>query len=142
MVCAQPSFAHFSCLRANHDEKPISDVAAETNKSELDILYLLADPNDGPALWTVEEIARELNNHDAIDWVNGLHRVGLIHAPQMGSFSLAARQCGRRSWSATSCDARERRRHARTRVWRCSLSSTAPACLRATIGCRVTRPRW
>jgi hypothetical protein len=86
------------------DEKPISDVTTQTNKAELGILYLLADPNDGPALWTVDEVARELDNPDAIDSINALHRAGLIHRTQTASSSQAAQQRDRRNWPTTSCD--------------------------------------
>jgi Mn-dependent DtxR family transcriptional regulator len=72
------------------DEKRISEVAAETNQAQLEILYLLADTNDGPALWTVEEIARELDNHDAVDLINELQRAGLIHRTSDG-FVFATR---------------------------------------------------
>jgi hypothetical protein len=73
------------------DENPTP--AERLDARERDVLYLLTD-GDQP-LWTVDELARAMDDHCAIDYVHGLYRAGLIHKTSDG-FVFAAR-CGVRA---------------------------------------------
>jgi len=44
---------------------------------ERDTLYALTDP-DGQPLWSIADLNREMDRTDVIDYVNGLHRAGLV----------------------------------------------------------------
>jgi hypothetical protein len=46
---------------------------------ERDVLYLLTEPDDGQPLWSVDDIAREVETDDPMVPVRGLLRAGLIH---------------------------------------------------------------
>jgi hypothetical protein len=43
------------------------------------VLYLLTEPDDGQPLWSVDDIAREVETDDPMVPVRGLLRAGLIH---------------------------------------------------------------
>jgi hypothetical protein len=49
-----------------------------------EILYALTQPGDNQTLWTIEDLAREMDDRAAIDKVNALHRAGLIHRTSDG----------------------------------------------------------
>jgi hypothetical protein len=49
-----------------------------------DILYALTEPGDNQPLWTIEDLAREMEDRAVIDKVNALHRAGLIHRTSDG----------------------------------------------------------
>jgi hypothetical protein len=49
-----------------------------------DILYALTEPGDNYPLWTIEDLAREMEDRAVIDKVNALHRAGLIHRTSDG----------------------------------------------------------
>jgi hypothetical protein len=49
-----------------------------------DILYALTEPGDNQTLWTIEDLAREMEDRAVIDKVNALHRAGLIHRTSDG----------------------------------------------------------
>jgi hypothetical protein len=71
---------------------------AETNRSpqetQRDILYALTEPGDGRPLWTVEELALELDEPFVVDHVNALRAAGLIHRTSDG-FIFATRAAAR-----------------------------------------------
>ena len=59
--------------RAESDrERPVDDIQRDT-------LYALTEPNENRPLWTVEELARELDEPHIRDHLNELHRAGLVH---------------------------------------------------------------
>jgi hypothetical protein len=66
------------------DEKPIPDPRERYRQIELEILHLLTDPDDNQPLWTLEDLAREMDLPDAIDYVSPLQRSGLIHRTSDG----------------------------------------------------------
>ena len=57
---------------------------------ERDVLYLLTRPDDGQPLWSVEDIAREIESDDPMVPVRGLLAAGLIHRTTDG-FVFATR---------------------------------------------------
>jgi hypothetical protein len=88
------------------DAKPISDVAAETKRAKLDVLYLLADPHDGPhygrlmrspASWTTTTQSTSSTASTAQDSST---------APAMASSSPPAQRYDKSSYRATSSDIR------------------------------------
>ena len=46
---------------------------------ERDILYLLTDRENGPPLWTIDEIGAAIERRDAVDHVGALLRHGVAH---------------------------------------------------------------
>ncbi len=50
---------------------------------ERDTLYALTDP-DGQPLWSIADLNREMDRTDVIDYVNGLHRAGLVNKTSDG----------------------------------------------------------
>jgi hypothetical protein len=61
------------------DEQRIPDPAEQTRQTERDILYHLTDPEDNQPLWSIDDLAREMGEPMVIDYVNSLHRSGLVH---------------------------------------------------------------
>jgi hypothetical protein len=66
------------------DEKPTPDLRSEARHIELEIIYLLTDRQDNQPLWTVEDIARELDESDIMSYVRPLQAAGLIHRTSDG----------------------------------------------------------
>jgi hypothetical protein len=61
------------------DQSNPPGVAAELDRSERAILFLLMDP-DAPDLWSVSEVAQALGNEvEALEALVSLHAAGLIH---------------------------------------------------------------
>jgi hypothetical protein len=51
---------------------------------ELEILYLLTDPGDNQPLWTIEDLAREMQEPEIINYVRPLQASGLLHRTSDG----------------------------------------------------------
>jgi hypothetical protein len=65
------------------DEKPTPDLRGQAGHIELEIIYLLTEPGSQP-LWTVEDIARELDESDIMSYVRPLQAAGLVHRTSDG----------------------------------------------------------
>lgn len=72
------------------DEQPILDPAARFDQNERDILYLLTGQVSDEPIWSVDDLAREVDGDDVMAYVEGLHRAGLIHKTSDG-FVFASR---------------------------------------------------
>jgi hypothetical protein len=72
------------------DSTPEPDVLPAVRVTERELLYLLTDPTDNQPLWTVDDLARELEDPCVSDAVGALHRAGLIHRTTDG-FVFATR---------------------------------------------------
>lgn len=72
-----------------HDESTCDDVRSY-DEIERDVLHLLTRPEDGQPLWSVEDIAREIESDDPMVPVRGLLNAGLIHRTADG-FVFATR---------------------------------------------------
>jgi hypothetical protein len=72
-----------------HDED-IPDPLQAFRDIERDVLYLLTEPEDGQPVWSVEDLGREMERSDVIDYLRGLHRAGMIHKTTDG-FVFATR---------------------------------------------------
>ncbi len=68
----------------------IDDDPRSYDEIERDVLYLLTRPDDGQPLWSVEDIAREIESDDPMVPVRGLLSAGLIHRTTDG-FVFATR---------------------------------------------------
>jgi hypothetical protein len=66
------------------DEQPIPDPLEKARALERDILYLLTDPEDIQPLWTLEDLARELEEPDITSYVRPLQCSGLLHRTSDG----------------------------------------------------------
>jgi hypothetical protein len=66
------------------DQQPIHDSLRKDRETELDILYLLTDPEDHQPLWTLEDLAREMEKSDILDYIHPLRRAGLVHCTSDG----------------------------------------------------------
>jgi hypothetical protein len=62
------------------DENPTP--AERLDHAERDVLYLLTDGEQ--PIWTVDDLARAMDDYRTIDYVLGLHRAGLIHKTSDG----------------------------------------------------------
>ncbi len=83
------------------DEKPIP-AATNHEAIELTIIYLLTDPDDNQPLWALEDLARELDEPEAIIYIRRLQEAGILDtAPQTAMSSQAVQPCARFSSSAT-----------------------------------------
>jgi Mn-dependent DtxR family transcriptional regulator len=75
-------------------EQPIPDdlsnQASKYDDLERDVLYLLTDPERYQAIWSVEDIGREMDYSEPTVPVRGLHTAGLIHKTADG-FVFATR---------------------------------------------------
>lgn len=65
------------------DEKPIP-AATNHEAIELTIIYLLTDPDDNQPLWALEDLARELDEPEAIIYIRRLQEAGLLHRTSDG----------------------------------------------------------
>lgn len=63
-------------------DEPTPDPAREYDERERDLLFLLTDGEQ--PIWSVDDLARAMDDHRAIDYVVGLHRGGLIHKTSDG----------------------------------------------------------
>jgi hypothetical protein len=61
------------------DAQPIPDALAKHRETELDILYLLTDPEDNQPLWTLGDLGREIETPEIIDYIRPLQASGLLH---------------------------------------------------------------
>jgi hypothetical protein len=66
------------------DQQPIHDPLRKHRETERDILYVLTDPDDNQPLWTLEDLGREMNEPEIIDYIDPLRRAGLIHCTSDG----------------------------------------------------------
>jgi hypothetical protein len=66
------------------DAKPNLPERDDIAAVQRDILYALTEPGDNQTLWTIEDLAREMEDRAVIDKVNALHRAGLIHRTSDG----------------------------------------------------------
>ncbi len=85
------------------DEQHTSDVRTVIRQSERDVLYLLTEPGDSQPLWSIEDLAREMEDVCVIDAVISLHRSGLIHRTSDG-FIFATRAAVRQIQIVGRCD--------------------------------------
>lgn len=65
------------------DEQPTHPLE-RARQIERDILYLLTDPEDNQPLWTLEDLAREIEQPEIMQYINPLQRAGLIHRTSDG----------------------------------------------------------
>lgn len=61
------------------DSQTTRDDPRSDDEIERDILYLLTDREDGPTLWTIDEVNGAIERTDAVDHVGALVRHGLAH---------------------------------------------------------------
>ena len=66
------------------DQQPIHDSLAKARETERDILYVLTDPDDNQPLWTLEDLGREMELPEIIDYIRPLQQAGLIHRTSDG----------------------------------------------------------
>jgi hypothetical protein len=74
-----PGPGHKEMMLPMPDEKPTPDLRGQARHIELEIVYLLTDPEDKQPLWTVEDLARELSESDIMSYVHPLQAAGLVH---------------------------------------------------------------
>jgi hypothetical protein len=65
------------------DQEP-TYVGKDHEAIELSIIYLLTDPDGNQPLWTVEDLARELHEPEALHYVGMLQRAGLVYRTSDG----------------------------------------------------------
>jgi len=78
------------------DRQPPADPTVAEHERQREALFLLTDPGDNQPLWSVEDMARELEEFDIIDSVNALQRAGLVNRTSEGyvfATRAAVRQC-------------------------------------------------
>jgi hypothetical protein len=61
------------------DQQPTPDPLDRARQIERDILYALTDHEDQQPLWTVEDLAREIEESDITAYTRRLQRAGLLH---------------------------------------------------------------
>ena len=66
------------------DEQPTPDPLDKARQIERDILYLLTELEDNQPLWTLEDLAREMEEPGITDYVRPLQRSGLVHRTSEG----------------------------------------------------------
>jgi hypothetical protein len=66
------------------DEHPTLRERDDIAAVQRDILYLITEPEDNQPLWTIQDLAREMDDRAVIDKVNELHRAGLVHRTSDG----------------------------------------------------------
>jgi hypothetical protein len=71
-------------------EKGIPDLGAAFDALERDVLYLLTDPDRYQPVWSVQEIAREVETTDPMALIRPLMQAGLVHRTSDG-FVFATR---------------------------------------------------
>jgi hypothetical protein len=65
------------------DQQPTHDPRSD-DEIQRDVLYALTEPGDNETLWSVGDLAREVDDLHVIDSVNALHRAGLINRTSEG----------------------------------------------------------
>jgi hypothetical protein len=65
-------------------EQPIPDPLDRAREIERDILYLLTEPGDNQPLWTLEDLAREMQEPGITDYIRPLQCSGLVHRTSDG----------------------------------------------------------
>jgi hypothetical protein len=65
------------------DPQPTLEASRPMDEIERDLLYLLT-ARDGYAIWTREDLSRELNVRHSGDYLHGLRRAGLVHETSDG----------------------------------------------------------
>ncbi len=65
------------------DEQPIF-LGKDHEAIELNIIYLLTDPDDNQSLWALEDLARELGEPETNIYVRRLQEAGLLHRTSDG----------------------------------------------------------
>lgn len=66
------------------DTQPTLHPAERARQIELEIVYLLTDPEDNQRLWTLEDLAREVDDRDIMAYVQPLLWAGLVHRTSDG----------------------------------------------------------
>lgn len=66
------------------NEQPTLRERDDIDAVQRDILYLITEPEDNQPLWTIQDLAREMDDRAVIDKVNELHRAGLVHRTSDG----------------------------------------------------------
>jgi hypothetical protein len=66
------------------DEQPMRDPLEKARERERDILYLLTEPEDNQPLWTLEDLAREIEEPDITSYIRPLQCSGLLHRTSDG----------------------------------------------------------
>jgi hypothetical protein len=66
------------------DEQPILDPLARAREIEREILYLLTEPEDNQPLWTLEDLGREMDEPEVINYIRALVRSGLVNLTSDG----------------------------------------------------------
>jgi len=66
------------------DEQPTLPCRNDSDTVQRDILYALTEPEDNQPLWSIEDLARELEDRNVIDSVQALQRAGLINRTSDG----------------------------------------------------------
>jgi Mn-dependent DtxR family transcriptional regulator len=66
------------------DPQPAPDLAEVYDTRERDVLYLLTEPEDNQPLWSIEDLALEVETPTIIDFVNALCRAGLVRRTSDG----------------------------------------------------------
>jgi hypothetical protein len=66
------------------DQQPTRDPLEKALATEREILYALTDPSDIQPLWTIEDLAREMDEPDVVHYVRMLQRAGLVHRTSDG----------------------------------------------------------
>ena len=66
------------------DAQPTCDPLDRAHETERDLLYLLTNPEDNQPLWTLEDLAREMEEPEVLNYIRPLQRAGLIHRTSDG----------------------------------------------------------
>jgi len=66
------------------NEQPIPTLAEKYDILQRDILYAITEPDDCQPLWSIEDLAREMEEPNVIDAVRGLQRAGLVNRTSDG----------------------------------------------------------
>ncbi len=66
------------------DEQPTPDPTELYRQHEMEIIYLLTDPEDNQPLWALEDLAREMSERDILPYVRRLQEAGLVHRTSDG----------------------------------------------------------
>jgi hypothetical protein len=66
------------------DQDLIPNLAERARRTELEILYLLTNPDDNQPLWTLEDLTREMDESDIMSYIAPLQRAGLVHRTSDG----------------------------------------------------------
>lgn len=66
------------------DEQPTAEPCERARQNESAILYALTNPDEIQPLWTIEDLAREIEDPEVIYLVKALQRAGLVHRTSDG----------------------------------------------------------